>query len=153
HIADGWMRRTALIAGGAQINELLAAVTSHPQYLKDYPRVWGYRELLRDVYELIGTRNHDRDLRLALSTIVPERQRREKDQLSAIAFVALNGLAQGLSRRGAALGPLLAEFDNPDFEPPGIATSFARLFVEALRMAADPTAPLEFRGEAIAALS
>jgi putative membrane-bound dehydrogenase-like protein len=148
-LGDEWIRRAALIAAGPNwrsVYQILAEVSEHPQFQKDDPHLWKYRELVREIYEQLGVQNEEQNMLPAVGmTVSPRLERVEANDVAMLGFVAFNGLGRGFARRGASLRAALADSQMKD----GRVSVF---FEIAQDVAADSKAALEHRREAIETL-
>jgi putative heme-binding domain-containing protein len=155
--ADSWMRRAAFIAAGKAPRRLLEAILSReapasspgPAAARDYS---GHQLLLVEAASLIGARQVPEEIEALLAMLVSLWELRagnDREALERMVLAGLAGLGDGLVRRGGSLGATVAKLESARA---GVEQALRPIYMEAARIAQDPTGKLPRRGAALALL-
>lgn len=163
--ADEWSRYAVLSSVAEQPHVLLAAllraVTSQPATLPTAgaaPAAGGplhqrveVLQLLKDVAMLVGSRRKPDEIAAALGTVISARTTASAEAAGGLRIVlaGIDGIGQGLARRGGSLPALLDALPEDQVQ---LKSALQEVFTEAVRFAQNAAKDAASRQEALAVL-
>lgn len=148
---DDWVRRAVQSAAVQFPLELFAEIISSEQLISRNTGQ-GALHLVREVSELIGSRQRPDEIAqasAALITLSESPPDNRKTLARNVLLSGLDGLGQGLARRGGSFAAMIAEIEKRE---PGAKEEFQKCFAQAVELAQDADAGLQQRQLALSVL-